>query len=144
MADFKLVIADPKSGKTVQKEAKEGSADALIGLKIKDKVDGSKIGFEGYEFEIRGGSDYCGFPLRKGILGLRRKSILIGKSVGCAGKERKLRKHTKPRSRGGFRCKKTVCPDVIQDKTVQINLKVLKAGKEPLFEAKAEEAKAAE
>ncbi|MFA5142357.1 MAG: S6e family ribosomal protein [Candidatus Woesearchaeota archaeon] len=143
MAEFKLVIGIPEAKRTVTKAVKETQADPLIGLKIGDKVSGDKIGFDGYEFQITGGSDYCGFPLRQGISGLRRKSLLIGKSVGCAGKERKLRKHTKPRSRDGFRRKKLVCPEQIMEKTIQINMKVLKMGAAPLFEAKAEEPKAA-
>jgi small subunit ribosomal protein S6e len=138
MAEFKLVIADPKSGKTVQKEVKEAQATPLVGLKLSDKVSGDALGFSGYEFEITGGSDYCGFPMRKGITGLRRKSLLIGKSVGCAGFERKLRKKTQPRKRGGFRRKKTVCPEVIHEKISQINLKIVKHGAETLYVAKAE------
>ena len=145
MAEFKLVISDPKTGKCIQKEVKETQADALLGLKITDKVKGDSVGFPGYEFEIRGGSDFCGFPMRKGLPGLRRKVLLIGKGVGCIGKERKLRKKTKPRERGGFRRKKTVCPETIHEQISQINLKVLSQGTDSLFEVpKAEEVKPAE
>lgn len=140
MAEFKLVISDPKTGKTIQKEVKEAQADSLLGLKITDKVQGDVVGFPGYEFEIRGGSDFCGFPMRKGLPGIRRKALLIGKGVGCIGKERKLRKKTKLRGRGGFRRKKTVCPETIHEKISQINLKVLKVGKDSLFEAPKEAA----
>ena len=134
MAEFKLVIST-KDGKTIQKEVKEVQADTFINLKIGDKLDGAGAGFEGYEFEITGGSDYCGFPMRKGLPGTRRKHILVGKGLGCIGKERKLRKKTKQRKRNGFRRKKTVCPEEIHEKISQINLKVLKAGKEDLFSA---------
>lgn len=144
MAEFKLIISS-KEGKTVQKEVKESQAEVFMGLKIGDKVNGSEFGFEDYEFEIRGGSDYCGFPMRKGLPGTKRKAILVGKGVGCAGKERKLRKKTLPRKRDGFRRKKTVCPEVIHEKITQINLKILKVGKESLFEApKTEETASAE
>jgi len=139
MVEFKIVISDPKSGKSIQKELKDAEANALLGLKLTDKVSGDDIGFEGYEFEIRGGSDFCGFPMRKGLPGTRRKALLLGKGVGCAGMERKLRKKTKPRRRDGFRRKKTVCPETIHETISQINLKVVKAGKVSLFEAPAAE-----
>ncbi len=139
MAEFKLNIS-AKDGKTVQKQVKEAQADMFVGLKIGDKVSGNDAGFEGYEFEISGGSDYCGFPMRKGLPGTRRKSVLMGQGIGCIGKERKLRKKTKQRKRNGFRRKKTVCPETIHDKISQINLKVLKAGKASLFEVSKEEA----
>lgn len=141
MAEFKLVIST-KEGKTIQKEVKDAQADTFMDLKIGDKVNGDNAGFEGYEFQITGGSDYCGFPMRKGLLGTRRKALLVGKGVGCLGKERKLRKKTKPRKRDGFRRKKTVCPELIHDKISQINLKVLKVGKNSLFEVPKEEAPA--
>ncbi|MBS3113039.1 30S ribosomal protein S6e [Candidatus Woesearchaeota archaeon] len=144
MAEFKLVISG-KEGKTLQKEIKESEADVFIGLKIGDRVEGANLGFEGYEFEIRGGSDYCGFPMRKGLSGTLRKSLLMGKGVGCLGKERKLRKKTLQRNRGGFRRKKTVCSEVIHEKISQINLKILKTGKSSIFEVPAtEEAPASE
>ena len=141
MAEFKLVISDPKTGKSVQKEVKDETASVLLGLRLTDKVNGNDIGFTDYEFEIRGGSDFCGFPMRKGLPGTRRKVLLIGKGVGCSGKERKLRKKTKPRKRHGYRRKKTVCPETIHEQISQINLKVLKAGKDSLFETKEEPAK---
>lgn len=126
MAEFKLVIGI-KSGKSVQKEVKDAAAKALIGKKIGDKVSGDDIGFAGYEFELTGGSDYCGFPMRKDVQGASRKRILAIVGVG-------LKKKGK-----GVRQRKTVCGNTVHAKISQINLKVLKEGKEKLdVPAKAE------
>tara|TARA_Y100000296_G_scaffold76626_1_gene97410 strand:- start:82 stop:696 length:615 start_codon:yes stop_codon:yes gene_type:complete len=148
VTDFKLVISDGKSGKTVQREVKDSDGSYFLHKKIGDKVDGNSFGLSGYEFEVTGGSDYCGFPMRKGISGIKRKKILTLKSLGFKGGAKgrtKKKKKQKPK-RKGLRRKKTVCGEVIHEKISQINLKVLKVGKEGLFEAKPAEgeAKAAE
>ncbi len=121
MAEFKLVIAD-KSGKSTQKECKDDAAISFLNKKIGDKVDGDALALQGYTFEITGGSDYCGFPLRKGIPGLRRKQIMAGKGVGFRSCEK------------GTVIRKSVCPDIITDTTKQINVKILQYGTTPLFE----------
>ncbi|MEA2036465.1 MAG: 30S ribosomal protein S6e [Nanoarchaeota archaeon] len=115
MADFKLCIANPKTGKSYQKEAKGAEAQAFIGLNVGENVAGDGFGMAGYEFQITGGSDYCGFPMRHGILGLR-KSIHSSGGVGFRG----LKK--------GEKSRKTVCGHKINEKITQINLKVLKEG----------------
>ncbi|TKJ16976.1 30S ribosomal protein S6e [Candidatus Woesearchaeota archaeon B3_Woes] len=129
MADFKLTIADPKTGKCVQRELKSPEANILIGKKIGDKIEGKSIGLEDYEFELTGGSDYCGFPMRRDVQGANRKRILAVEGVGIKKKAK------------GIKQRKTVCGNTIQDKIVQINFKILKQGKENLFQAKGEEPK---
>ncbi len=127
MVQFKLVIGD-KSGKCKQVEVKDDNAKFFVGKKIGDKVKGESVDMPGYEFEISGGADYCGFPMRKDVEGPVRKQIMIVKGIG-------LRK-----SDNGVKYRRTVCGNMIHEKTSQISLKVLKAGKAPLFEeAKAEE-----
>ena len=84
MAEFKVVIADPKKGKSYQKEVKEDSAKGFLGLKIGDKVKGELLDLAGYEFEITGGSDYAGFPMRADVPGAARKRIL---AMGAADKK---------------------------------------------------------
>lgn len=124
MADFKLTIANPKNGKCVQRELKEPEAGALIGKKIDDKIDGNLIGLSDYEFELTGGSDFCGFPMRKDVEGTGRKMILAVSGVG-------IRKKAK-----GINQRKTVCGNTIHEKIIQVNLKIIKEGKEKLFEEK--------
>lgn len=125
MAEFKIVISDPKTGKSYQKEAKDDAAKQFMGLKIGDKVK-DVLDLAGYEFEITGGSDYCGFPMRKDVLGTMRKKILSTKGVGLNIKE------------AGTKKRKTVAGNTIFDRTAQINLRITKQGKTPL-EAPAEE-----
>lgn len=135
MANFKLNIADPKTGKCFQKEVKDDEAAVFTGKKIKDSVTGDSFGMPGYEFSITGGSDYCGFPMRSGILGVRKKIVLLG-GVGFKGKDRRKR------TRKGMKRRKTICGHKINDKITQINLKVEKAGSKKLaelFGGKAEE-----
>jgi len=86
MVDFKLVLGT-KDGKSHQKEIKSPEADNLLKARIGDTVSGDELGFSGYEFLVTGGSDKCGFPMRKGIQEARKK-VLIGKSVGFCGKKR--------------------------------------------------------
>jgi small subunit ribosomal protein S6e len=132
MVEFKLVIGDPKTGKCLQKTVSDKSASTFMGLKIGDNIKGEAVDLTGYEFKITGGSDFCGFPMRKGIGGIRKK-IFIGEGVGFRGSDFQ-----------GLRTKKTVCGDTITEKTSQINLKVLKYGKKPLIEEKKEGSETAE
>ena len=121
MVSFKLCISDP-SGKTFQKEVKDAQAMAFVGLNIGENVKGELIDAAGYEFQITGGSDYCGFPMRSGILGLRKKITIYG-GTGFRGDSKGIKK------------RKTVCGHKIHDKISQINLKVAKTGAKKLHEA---------
>ena len=131
MAEFKLTISNPKTGKSVQREIKDDDAKPLVGKKIAEKINGELINLTGYEFEITGGSDYCGFPMRKDVRGAVRKKILAISGIG-------LKKKAK-----GIRQRKTVCGNTIHNKIVQINLKVLKEGKENIFKTVEKPAKEA-
>jgi len=132
MAEFKVVIADTKSGKSKQLQLSSENSKALIGKKIKETFKGETIDLPGYELEITGGSDHAGFPMRPDVPGAGRKKILAGKSVGI----RKLKNKSD-------RIRKTVCGNTIHEKTAQINIKILKMGPKNIFEEeKAEEAPA--
>ena len=128
--DLKINIAD-KSGKAIKKELKEDQATVFHGKKIGDKIHGELLNLPGYEFEISGGSDYCGFPMRKDVNGIMRKAILTTKGLG------------NNYNRKGMRLRRTVAGNTVYNKTSQLNLKVLKYGPEPLVkeEPKAEEKK---
>lgn len=121
MVSFKLCISDP-SGKTYQKEVKDSFARPFIGLNIGETIKGESFEMSGYEFQITGGSDYCGFPMRKGILGVRKKLIVYG-GVGFRGDAK------------GIKRRKTVCGHKIHERISQINLKVVKQGPKKLAEA---------
>ena len=121
MVNFKLCISDPSTGKTFQKEVKDNFARPFIGLNIGETIKGDNIEMNGYEFQITGGSDYCGFPMRKGILGLR-KSLTIYGGVGFRRGEK------------GIKRRKTVCGHKIHERISQVNLKVVKQGPKKLAE----------
>ncbi|MBI4143251.1 30S ribosomal protein S6e, partial [Candidatus Woesearchaeota archaeon] len=131
MASFKLCISDPSTGKTFQKEVKDNAANPLMGLNIGENVKGDSFEMNGYEFMITGGSDYCGFPMRKGILGLR-KSLTVYGGVGFRGASK------------GIKRRKTVCGHKIHERISQINLKVTKHGSKKLAELFGKEDKAEE
>ena len=130
MVDFKLVLGT-KDGKSYQKEIKSPEADNLLKSRIGDTVSGDELGFSGYQFLVTGGSDKCGFPMRKGIQEARKK-VLIGKSVGFCGKKRKLGKKTVRKNQKGLVRRRTVCGEIITTIIHQINLKVVKEGAQPL------------
>ena len=121
MVSFKLCISDPSSGRTFQREVKDNLARPFIGLNIGETIKGDNFEIAGYEFQITGGSDYCGFPMRKGILGIRKKIQSYG-GVGF----KTMKKGEKKR--------KTVCGHKINEKIVQINLKITKEGSKKLAE----------
>jgi len=133
MASFKINVADPKTAKCYKTEAKDAQAAIFMGLNIDEKVDGNKIGLDGYELQIMGGTDYCGFPMRHGILGVRKK-ITMFKGTGFKGGLKGMKK------------RKTVCGHKINESISAINLKVVKEGTKKLSdifgEGKKEEAKA--
>ena len=136
MTSFKINIADPKTSKCYKTEVKDEKAAPLIGLNIGEKIEGSKLGIDGYEFSITGGTDYCGFPMRRGILGERKRITIYG-GTGFRGGLKGMKK------------RKTVCGHKINDKISAINLKILKEGSKKLSdmlggEAKEKEAKPVE
>ncbi|MBD3164082.1 30S ribosomal protein S6e [Candidatus Woesearchaeota archaeon] len=122
MAEFKLCIADPKSGKTYQKEVKGSEASPFIGLNIGETIKGESLGINGYEFLLTGGSDKSGFPMRRGILGMRKKLNLLGGT----GIRKKYPKGAKKR--------KTVCGHKVNESISQVNLKVSREGAKKLGE----------
>lgn len=123
MVEFKLVISNPETGQSMQKEIKDDLARPFVGLSLGNSVKGEVLNLTGYEFQITGGSDVCGIPMRRGIQ-VQRKRILLSKGVGVKAQKR------------GTRLRKTVCGEKIHEKIVQINLKVTKKGKEEIFVAK--------
>ena len=116
MVEFKLTINDVKTGKSYKKQISETESDFFIGKKLGEKISGNSFGFSGYEFEIRGGSDNAGFPLRADIEGSGRKRPLFVRGVGGRPKER------------GINQRKTVRGNIIDSDTSQINLKSEKEG----------------
>ena len=130
--EMKLNIGDPKSKRTVTVTVSVENAKALFGKKLGDKFRGELVEKPGYEFEITGGSDNAGFPMRRDVVGSGRRRILATYSTG----QRQTKK--------GVRVRKTVAGNTVSEFTSQLNVKVAKHGAQPLVEPKAEEAKPAE
>jgi len=116
MVEFRANISDPKTGKSYQKEVAGHQANAILGKKIGDKMDGIFVEMPGYKLEITGGSDKDGFPMRKDLPGPRRKKLLISKGLG-------FHPHM-----DGERRKKTMRGNQISPDITQINLKVITRG----------------
>ena len=95
--------------------------------KIGESINGGLIGFPNYEFEITGGSDSSGFPMRKDVHGPVKKRILVSKrGIGY-----------KPVRKGEKRRKMVRGNEISFDMTL-INLKVLKYGETELFKTAGE------
>ena len=123
--EFKLTIADPKTGKCVQKSVEGDAAKRFVGLKIGDNVKGEALDLKGYEFEITGGSDFCGFPMRKGIQGARKR-VLIGKGIGFrGGKTKKVKGKKKYLVVKGMRKRKYIRGNTVSEEIAQINCKIV-------------------
>ena len=98
------------------------------GMKIGDVINGGVIGFPNYEFQITGGSDTSGFPMRRDVHGPVKKRILVSKrGVGF-----------KPKKKGEKKRKTVRGNEITYDMTL-INLKVTKYGEAELFKVKEEE-----
>jgi small subunit ribosomal protein S6e len=127
---MKLVISD-KTGKSYQTELDKGRETVIVGKKIGETVDGGAFGAAGYMFEVTGGSDVSGFPMRKDIPGTRKLAAVITDGVGFNS------------DAPGQRKKKMVRGNQVGDDTAQVNLKVTTPGATPLEQLfpKKEEAK---
>jgi len=123
MAIFKVVISDPKSRRTAQKDVDQSAAVGLIGKKIGEEFNGDIIGLSGYTLQITGGTDKDGFPMHSALKGSGRKKMLLTNPPGF---------HTDHK---GQRRRKMVCGNTISDSIVQINAKVVKAGAQKFEEA---------
>ena len=108
MPAFKLVVSDPKTGKSQAHEVKDASAQLLVGQKIGDVVDAASIGLSG-KIMITGGSDKAGFPMRGDTLGGGKNYVLLTRGVGYRTKVE------------GAKKRKLVRGNTITEETFQIN-----------------------
>ncbi|MBM3898353.1 MAG: 30S ribosomal protein S6e [Thaumarchaeota archaeon] len=108
MANFKIIVSDPSSGKSQVVEAKENQAQPLVGMKIGDVFDGTIIGVNG-KVKITGGSDKAGFPMRSDVSGGAKKYVLLTKGVGFSSAEK------------GAKKRKLVRGNIITEEIYQLN-----------------------
>ena len=121
MVELKIVIN--YKGKSYPKTLNEEESSIFMNKKIRDKINGNTFGFKDYEFEITGGSDKEGFPMRRDVEGILRKNIFVVKGdVGT-----RLRKK-------GTKIKKNVRGNTFSQFSSQVNLKAIKLGNKNLDE----------
>ncbi len=113
MAEFKIVIADPESGETFQREVDGQDANRFLGRELGDEVDGDAVGLSGHTLELTGGSDETGRPMRADVSGTRLKELLLEGGVGFNP------------SREGERKRITVRGREVDDDIAQINASVV-------------------
>ena len=128
---YKLNISGGNTGpgKGLSKliEIDEKKSRLFEGKTIGESINGGLIGFPNYEFEITGGSDASGFPMRKDVHGPVKKRILVSKrGIGY-----------KPTRKGQKRRKMMRGNEITFDMTL-INLKVVKYGETELFKTAGE------
>ena len=129
MAEFKIVVSDPKTGKSITKEIKDKSAQTLLGMKIGQEIDATIVDIDG-TLKISGGSDKVGFPMRSDVHGSGKNGVLLTTGVGFRSKVKGMQK------------RKIVRGSMISDETYQINTILIKGNlilESPTKEAKAEE-----
>ena len=110
MVTYKVVVSDPKTGKSEASEVKDASAQLLLGRKIGEVVDGASIGLAG-KIMITGGSDKAGFPMRSDTLGGGKNYVLLTRGVGLKTVEK------------GTKKRKLVRGNTITEEIFQVNAK---------------------
>jgi small subunit ribosomal protein S6e len=110
LVSFKLVLSDPKTGKSEASEVKDAQAQPLMGHRIGDVIDGTTVGLTG-RIMITGGSDKAGFPMRADTLGGGKNYVLMTVGVGYRTREE------------GAKKRKLVRGNTITEETYQVNAK---------------------
>ena len=113
---MKVVLSDPKTGKSWQVDLPKEKVSLLSGKKVGEQLEGDLVGAPGYVFELTGGSDGSGFQMRKDISGSRKENTLLSKGVGFNAK------------RKGIRKRKTVRGNTYSSDIIQVNAKVVQLG----------------
>ena len=120
MAEFTVVVGDPDTGESHQREVSDQDANRFLGRAIGEEVDGSAVGLDGYTLEITGGSDETGRPMRGDVAGSGLKEVLLTGGVGYEPE------------RDGERKRVTVRGKEISDEIRQVNVRVVERGDTPV------------
>jgi small subunit ribosomal protein S6e len=124
MPKFKVIISDPKTGKSQSVDLEENVSLTLVGRRLGDIIDGSVVKMPRYKLQLRGGSDKDGFPMRPNVHGGVRVSVIVSGGVGFSTRRR------------GERRRKTLRGNVITEDIVQVNMKVVEWPKAPQKKSK--------
>ena len=110
---MRLVISDPKTGKSYQTDLTKEFEANVVGKKIGEELEGNLIGAAGYKLQLTGGSDQSGFPMRRDVTGQRKIRALLSGGVGF-----------NPQN-NGERKRKLIRGNTFSAEIAQINAKVL-------------------
>ncbi|WP_406662175.1 30S ribosomal protein S6e [Methanolobus sp. ZRKC3] len=110
MADFKVVVSDPKT-KAYQFDVTGAEANKFIGRSIGETVEGTVVGLPGYTLKITGGSDKSGMVMRPDLPGPKRQKVLVATGVGYVPASKGVRRRKMMRGR-------EISPDITQINTV--------------------------
>ncbi len=117
LAQFKVIVSDPKTGKSEVIDAKDSTAQLFVGRRLGDVVDLSVVG-QNYKVKLTGGSDRAGFPMRADMLGSAKRYVLLTEGTG-------YRNATE-----GEKRRKLVRGGLVSEEIYQLNaVKVEEAGK---------------
>jgi len=116
MASFQVVVADPETGATYQRDVDGQDANRFIGRSLGEDVDGGAVGLDGYTVELTGGSDDAGRPMREDVDGPDLREVLLTGGVGYEP------------SRDGERKRVTVRGAEVSEAVAQINAKITGRG----------------
>ena len=108
MAIFKVIVSD-KHGRSISRELKDKEAQPLLGSRIGDLVDSSILGISNGKFQVTGGSDKSGTPMRKDVHGGVKKYILLSKGTGMRN------------NREGIRKRKLIRGNIVTEEIYQLN-----------------------
>jgi small subunit ribosomal protein S6e len=122
MADFKLVVSDPKTGKAYNVDVAGAKSNKIVGKPIGTEFEGDVAGLPGYKLVITGDSDKDGVPMRDDLPGQMRRRILVAGGVGY---------HP---AADGMRKRKLLRGNEVVPELVQLNAKVVAYGEKSLDE----------
>ncbi|MDR2943863.1 MAG: 30S ribosomal protein S6e [Methanosarcinales archaeon] len=83
---MKMVLADPKTGKSYKIEFNAAKEKDMIGKAIGMELDAAMIGLPGYQMKITGGTDKSGFVMKGDLPGPAKRRILGATGVGFTPK----------------------------------------------------------
>ena len=113
---MKLVLADPKTGKSYKIGLEAAKEKEMIGKSIGMEIDTGFIGLPGYKMKITGGTDKNGFVMKKDLPGPAKRKILGATGIGFAPKI------------NGQRRRKFIRGSEISAETAQVNAKIVVYG----------------
>ncbi|WNY26603.1 hypothetical protein MsAm2_03750 [Methanolapillus ohkumae] len=132
---IKMVLADPRTGKSYKIDFDATKEKTIIGKTIGTEMDADFVGLSGYKMKITGGCDKSGFVMRADLPGPAKRKILGATGIGFSPKI------------NGQRRRKFIRGSEISSDIIQVNAKLTAFGNatvEKLLGLEPEEAKAEE